>query len=73
MNELDFLKEYKKLCLKYKMQILGWDSGAYLSDLEDEELKINKLSWLNDGYEDISFADDTKIKMSEYDKEISLI
>lgn len=57
-KEEQFLKEYKELCLEHGFEIIGCgDCGsAWLSELNDENLKHKKLSW-EKGYTVIKFAD----------------
>lgn len=42
---LNFLEDYKKLCIKHKMEIRGFDDGAYVSELNDEQLEIECLGF----------------------------
>ena len=59
-KELDFLEEYKKLCLEYDMEIRGCgDCGS--AWLEVGLSKRNTLTW-NDGYTEIQFGDEYDIK-----------
>lgn len=61
-KKLEFLKEYKNLCLKHGFELRGCgDCGsAWLSELSDENKEISKLSW-NDDFQVIQFAGEYEI------------
>ena len=66
MNDKDkikFLKEYKKLCLKHGLEIVGCgDCGsAWLQELGEENKKHSTLCW-KDKFQEILFATDFEIK-----------
>ncbi len=69
MNELDFLKAYKELCLKHGYEIAGCgDCGsAWLSKLKEQELKHKTLTWEKD-FTCIQFATDYEIKDEQLEK-----
>ena len=54
MNEkrLKFLEDYKKVCIKHKMQILGFDDGAFVTELTDEEYGLECLAFEEVRYDD---------------------
>ena len=53
-EKIDFLKEYKMVCIKHKMQVLGFDDGAYISSLKDEEYELECLAFEEIHYNDNS-------------------
>lgn len=68
---IDFLEEYKKLCIKHKLQILGFDDGAYVIELTDEEYDLECLAWEEKmygdgsvGHSNLSFRDKSSFKNS---------
>jgi len=56
-KQKQFLTEYKQLCLKYGIQILGFDDGAFLFQLDKEEMEIGTLTWDKKRCNDFRFAD----------------
>ena len=44
-QEIDFLEEYKKICIKYGLEIRGFDDGAYISELNKNQLELKCLAY----------------------------
>jgi hypothetical protein len=68
IEEITFLDEYKKLCIKHKMQILGFDDGAFISHLTDDEYELEALIF--EGNTGIHFADKNELKNSIADVKV---
>jgi len=51
-EKINFLSEYKVLCIKYKMEILGFDDGAFISELSEDQCELDCLA-----YESTHFGD----------------
>lgn len=55
---IKFLEDYKRVCIKHKKQIVGFDDGACVVNLEEDEYKLEALI-----FEEYTF-DDGSVKHS---------
>jgi len=53
-ENIEFLEDYKKICVKHKKQILGFDDGAYVVDLGEDEYDLEALVFEEQHYPDNS-------------------
>jgi len=62
----DFLQDYKKICIKHKKQIIGFDSGAYVIDLTEDEYNLEALVFGGgiDDLDGLHFASSDEFKNS---------
>ena len=51
-EELEFLEEYKKMCVKYRLEISGFDDGAFITELDKEQLDLECLAFDEKIYSD---------------------
>ena len=51
-EKIQFLKKYRNFCLEYGYQILGFDDGAFVMELTNDEIKYKILLYTEKKYDD---------------------